>query len=377
MNLKRSNNQESLRFNVFGIFERYLFGVVQVEPSSSPLRTKILNWMARSVGAMSNLYWTANTLIYFSTQIKQFDSLDISLWIFYIIYQLLAFTFLILIWRRFKAVNEVMKQIIINSCDQIKLKSIRRLEICFSLLFALLLVSVSCLNYFNEITGFFLIVGILRSLSYSCYINGPINRFALTYIHLNYSINTSFADCLSQMIPKSPLSIQKIRYVKHLASKHRQLREEINSTIGFVPFISFSLAFVYTILHFANYVVKKGNIPFAASFWIDYCFTLFINIFMAVCLGFISTDDQMYIKIISWLTLDDAINHRDFSSSPNHFLELNQERIITLNYLQSLMANPIQHNACQMFSVDTKFLLLFISSLIPFCVMFIQMYQQN
>jgi len=257
--------------------------------------------------------------------------------------------------------------------------------LCFSGIFSLSIFATNMIGIYLIIKGnssqenalyidASLLVIVVNYTSYSVFITGPIFRFILSYVYINYSLAFSFKLCISQVISNSnSLSIYKIRYIKHLVASHRELREEINTTMGIIPTVNISFAFLHTIIHFTSITTKKMNLASNLLHWINYSFVLTINMFMVIVLGLIPTDNQTYLKIIAWLTEADNKSY-DFVS---HHASLNLERIITINYLHLLINNPIQHNACDIFLIDKRFLLIFISSLIPFCVMFIQMYQTN
>jgi hypothetical protein len=160
----------------------------------------------------------------------------------------------------------------------------------------------------------------------------------------------------------SPLTIKKIEDVKLMVKTHRGMREEINSLAGVYPLISLSITFTFSCSFFVMSVVKELKIDVASM---EYVFTLLLNITMILILSLSPNDNDGYLKIISWISQD---NSQDNS-------HLNHEKSILVNYLHSLISNPIQHNACDLFLINKKFLLNFIGSLIPFCVMFIQIFQ--
>src|SRR5581483_8490983 len=89
---------------------------------------------------------------------------------------------------------------------------------------------------------------VMKYLSYDVFITGPYFRIILAYVYINYAINLSFSNSLSQMLSKPLITICKIRKVKHLVKTHRELRERINSTMGFIPLISLSLTLSFTLL---------------------------------------------------------------------------------------------------------------------------------
>jgi len=141
--------------------------------------------------------------------------------------------------------------------------------------------------------------------------------------------------------------------------------------MGIMPLFGITMIFFYTILHFTNFIVNHGKVLADLGYWMDYCLTMFTNMLMSIILGLLSTDSELYLKIITWITDSENNQNLLFQSSAYY----NQEKSDLLNYLQALTNNPIQHNACDMFLIDRKFLLSFIGTLIPFCVMLIQMYQ--
>jgi len=181
------------------------------------------------------------------------------------------------------------------------------------------------------------------------------------------SLTSSFCDNLIDLPP----SVQSIRSAKSWVENRREMRDKINSLMGFIPVITLSITFLYSIIYltyFAN--IKSASVDFSS--FSTYLIMLIINLFMSLVLGLINQDNHLYLNLIDWSSQD---NLKQILFSKTAEIHLNKEKVALINYLNSLIDNPIQHNACKFFIIDRKFLLNFIQTLITFCVMFIQMYQ--
>jgi hypothetical protein len=141
--------------------------------------------------------------------------------------------------------------------------------------------------------------------------------------------------------------------------------------MGFIPVITLSITFLYSIIYltyFANY----GNASVDFLSLSIYLSILVINLFMSLILGFVNQDNDFYSKMIDWSCHE---NSGQILFSKTAEIHLNKEKVELINYLNSLIDNPMQHSACKFFTIDRKFLLNFIETLIPFCMMFIEMFQ--
>jgi len=156
-----------------------------------------------------------------------------------------------------------------------------------------------------------------------------------------------------------------LNYASNFVQVHRKTREGINETMGFIPFATLSLTFIYCCFHITFIVTTKK----ARSWyeWYNFCeflVVVLINFILSLILGMQENDNDNYVKIMFWLNQKGTT----MEYNPN----LNQEKLLLSGLLQSLHNDVIQHSAWNMFLINKNFLLTFIGSLIPFCVMLIQ-----
>jgi len=230
-----------------------------------------------------------------------------------------------------------------------------------------------CYSYWNAFENHFFLI--IANLLYSIYSSGLTYRCILTYIFINYAIVKAFP--IDKFILNSPASsLYKIKYVNKMVKSHRQIREEINSLLGFIPLITLSLTFLFSITHFTILINEKYSSEDGDIYlWVEYCVLLGINILMTITLGQFLADNHLYLKIIEWISHQIKKEQTVLSRNKVEQVQLDDSRQVCILYLNSLINNPIQHNACDILIIDRKFLMHFIASLIPFCVMSIQMYQ--
>jgi hypothetical protein len=165
--------------------------------------------------------------------------------------------------------------------------------------------------------------------------------------------------------------MESIRSAKNWVKNHREMREKINATMGLIPVITLSITFLYSIIYLTYFINKETPILDLMSLS-TYLIMLPINVLMSLTLGSINQDNDLYLKMIEWSCRDNC-GQILFSKAAE--IHLNEEKLAFIDYLNSLIDNPQQHNACKFFTIDRKFLLSFMEILISFCVMFIQMYQ--
>ncbi len=140
--------------------------------------------------------------------------------------------------------------------------------------------------------------------------------------------------------------------------------------------ITLSLTFLFSITQFTIFLNEKNSSKVDHFyFWVEYCLMLGISILMTITLGQFLADNHLYLKIIEQISHESKKEETVLSQNKEEQVQLDDSRQVCILYLNSLINNPIQHNACDIFIIDRKFLMYFIASLIPFCVMSIQMYQ--
>jgi len=360
--------------NIFGLFESYLFGI---QESTGSLRVKAINWVMRVLMIVNYGYWIYDNIYLTIKEMKPLidrsDSIGIALILQYEAHLVASMITYYVIIIKMSKINSIMKEIIAH-LDENKKKTLKKINYSFSIIFSILVLS----TIFDEMAhtlsnnSGISIMSVLFPTSYCITIYGPILRSILSYIYINHAISVSFPNFSTHIIKQTELSLIKVLYMKKLVKNHRRIREEINSKMGFIPLFICSLTFMYSIIHLTNFISKNGNVNADSDYWISYFTWLFVNIFMVIWLGFLTTDNDWYLQIVSWIIQDqeDVCTIKSISD-----LYLSQEKNALLNYLEILINSPIQHNACQLFLIDKKFLLNFIACLTPFCVMFIQLYQ--
>jgi hypothetical protein len=298
---------------------------------------------------------------------------------------------------RFEKMNGLMEMIVYNLRND-KKKIVGRIGICFSFIFFFIglfkftiaityhLIKFSS-KFGREITSNDIIYTAVHMINYTLITSGAEIRFIFSYVYINWALNYAFPHISRNKIIKQSrfFRIQKIEKLINLVKTHRKIRIGINSLMGFIPFFNCSLTFLNSIAHFTNYLAKNGkedenDFPI----WHAYLSMVILNIFMVAFLGFFTpTDNDWYLEITQWIIKEDElirlIYDKRISRIDGHLdchsdCLVNQEKNMLLNYLSILIASPIQHNAFNMFLIDNKFLLSFMSCLIPFCVMFIQLF---
>jgi hypothetical protein len=213
------------------------------------------------------------------------------------------------------------------------------------------------------------IIFTIEGIGYYVFTFGVIMRSLFSYVYINIVSSIMLANCTERIIDK-PVSLYHINYVTEYVQVHRNIREGINRTLGFIPFATLSLTFIYCCFHIT--FIVTGNSDKNWHQWYNFCefvISVFINMSMVMILGMQDNDNDSYVKILFWL------NQK--KTSYEYDQNLSQAKLLLSNLIQSLHNNVIQHDAWGMFLIDKKFLLVFLGSLIPFCVMIIQFYQTN
>jgi hypothetical protein len=363
---------EKLTTNVFGIYELFLYGLLETRESS--FGKKLLNWSMRLIVLINYTVWTYEGFVHhiipnFTTH---FNIMNFSLSVLYLFYIQTGFLFSISIWQRENEINRLMNEIIENSNSQTR-KLLKRINLVVSVIHFLKGTILSCILILFQVhpgeSMTSLIYKYYLYIVWAYFIFGMTDRAFFSYTYINYALSLTF-DNESQQITNSNISRNNILKIHRLVKSRRRIRERINSLMGIFPLFNIIITFFFTILHITNYIVTRRKAGFDFEFWTWYFIDLSIHLLILVILGLFPTDNQLYLKVISWLT---DIGNIDGNFHSQH--KYDRVKCDLLNYLHALTNNPIQHNVCDLFLIDRKFLLNFIAILIPFSVMLIQMIQ--
>jgi hypothetical protein len=378
-------NRDKITSNVFGFYESYLYGMIE---SKSGLN-RILKWFMRLLLILGNLYILSKPLYSIINELRYGNGygntdhvLIISHNVIFIVYIIMSATNSMIRWRRFEKTNRLMVRIIrhYHSNDE-QIGKLRRINMIMSLIFFTAITSIISMSIYFQIKTnddfhyaefhvsiMKVVIITITALSIHFYMSGSICRSIMAYTYISYAFNSALTRYLSGIMKtsdhghSSSFTINKIRDMKLMVKTHREIREEINSLMGVYPLISVSMIFMFSCTFFVVSVVRGQGLGFG---WVEYFFMLSFNITMVIILSSCPNDNDCYLKIISLISQD--------NNDDNPIL--NHNKLILINYLHSLVLNPIQHNACHLFSINKMFALNLVGSLIPFCVMFIQLFQ--
>jgi len=335
--------KSSLMFLPFGYIQTYLLGILENDSSRDGSKSwfiiKMVNWTMRCLMIATYIYWSGITFFYLLEKIKsQEASIEILVDLALAFYRTECFLMSIMIIRRNPKIRSLMENISqhLRNDESSNLRWINHLFTFIHLSSVIFLCTFSCIISWIVLHDYVLSFALIL---YYIYMPGLAFRFILSYIFINYSMAKAFPS--HRFISNSPPSLIQIKNVKNMVKTHRQLRQEINSLVGFIPLITLSITFLYSVLHFIRFMIEKIDSNRNLYFWTDYFMLLGFNILMMIALGQMKTDHDCYFKIIEWISENCKKEKLVFSQNYSEQLYLSQERQIFISYINSLIANPI------------------------------------
>jgi hypothetical protein len=211
-------------------------------------------------------------------------------------------------------------------------------------------------------------VTLIESILYSFFIFGIEVRAIFSYTYINYAAHLMISNYVSKIDDDVKLTITRMRSMRKLFETHFSIIEDINSLFGIIPFMSIALFFNHTCFHVSIHFIEVAEPARKVAFWMVFLTIASVNLVMMLTLGLITPDRDYYLKIMNWVYKHESLHQDSF---------LNQEKVLFINFISHLNVNSAQHNAWNMFFINRRFILAFLGSLIPSCVMITQSFQSN
>lgn len=158
-------------------------------------------------------------------------------------------------------------------------------------------------------------------------------------------------------------SIDDILFYREKYSQLQLLRQEFNQRFGFVPFLWFGELFTATCFRITQFaLVETADSRYFITYLYEYLLWALIQIVLALFLGHLNSRRHTKLEIVNCI------------SSKNRYTLCESNEIIV--FAQAVMASDDRTDwfeAWNVFVIDRKLIFQFLSAVIPFSVMLIQL----
>ena len=163
------------------------------------------------------------------------------------------------------------------------------------------------------------------------------------------------------------LSMDTICYIRNRCLFLYRIEESINKTLGLLPFLTIGDFFIDTSARIALFVLKVQSFDnfYLIYFWSEYIIIALIHISMIIILNHIKNHKNNNYKSLFVQIYNHLYNDRNEMNSLDN-------KINSLINEIKIMEEFTELDAWNIFNIDKRLVISFLSSVIPFSVMLIQ-----
>lgn len=164
------------------------------------------------------------------------------------------------------------------------------------------------------------------------------------------------------------LTLKQVSKIRNTNAFCNEIRTETNTLFGVVPFVVYSMQFVYLSVDVIDRVLHYKTVRAEA---LTSLYVVELTVYTVGCILMAFTSDWATLKFES--AREVAIKIASISDFDYDMKTVSLKSSLMLD----MIANPVvKTTACGMFTVDRQFLLAFVSGLIPFTVMIVTTFLQ-
>jgi hypothetical protein len=165
-------------------------------------------------------------------------------------------------------------------------------------------------------------------------------------------------------------SIIKFRELKIKLLEIRRFKNQFNEILGFLPFLWSLELFMSTCFRIAQIAIVKESYPLLTIIRVsyEYIFLTIIYLIYFISISYFQSKRPTLDRVLIWIE----------NQSSKHILS-HEESIEKLSLIQHVISiwNEPEYVAWNMFNIDRRFLVGFLSAVITFSVMLIQLLQKT
>lgn len=220
----------------------------------------------------------------------------------------------------------------------------------------------------------FLIIAIIREFLWAIYGFGWITASVLFLTYICYSLhileNRFLKEFQFNKLSTIETSLRSLKETKLKFLNLQQIKESINENLGILPFLWFLELFASTCFRITQIAMENNsseNIYVILEYFYEFSLLCFLYLFFIFSISYYESKRPTINELLIFLNRDSI--HNQMTASELF------EKLLFVQQLNNFLTKST-YTAWNVFTIEKKFILIFLNSVAPFSVMFIQLLQQ-